>query len=252
MSQFARVLLAAVVAGAAVFSPLEASAQLVRTGTVGPTFDGFWTVTRVGLTPAYAGNGYSGAAYLVKNPPVNPWAPNTATQQWISASASASTTPNTGNSQSAYRYFFTTTLQEGVNNAVFGLNLGWDNRLMGAFVGGSLLGTDWVGGSNFLTLDNAWAGKSGFCRNGDGVFSSATFNAGNPGACLVSANSNMISASAGTAITFVIEGDGTTDALLLKASMIEGSTVVPEPSTYALMAVGLAGVFVVARRRRRA
>lgn len=234
-------------------APSVSAQPLLRTGLGAGPLDPNWTVKQVSIRAGFTAS-FDGAAQLVTSPASPPWAPNTTTQQWISTSANAVASPNTNNAQSNYRYFFTTTLQDAVSNSIFDLKLGWDNRLVGAYVGGSLSGTSWTGGTNFLKAADlaSWTGKSGFCRQTDGVIAqdvSAVFNTNNPEHCLVSAQSRTISADAGTQITFVVEGDGTTDGLLVKAGDAPFA-VVPEPVSAALLAVGFAGFAVVARRRR--
>ena len=236
---------------------MPASAQFARTGASTTTTcasgittcDVNWSVVWTDLSGSAKGS-LSKAAIIPAVGGV--WAPNVpGTQQWIGANNSASVGGNT-------RYFFQTTFASLIAGTT-SFGLGWDNRLVGAYAGGSIdfLNGILTGGTSLLGAVSPGTpysgGKAGFCRDGDGVFPSSQY----PNCVLNVAIS--LAAGQGTTLTFVVEGDGQTDGLLVGAAagtnqpppITIPTTSVPEPSTFALLAAGLVGCAAVATRRRR-
>lgn len=234
-----------------------AHAQFVRSGgatttTCAPTVavcDLNWSVRWFGL--AGGSNGFFSNAPIVTQIPSPPWAPNIAgVQQWIGAA-------NNGSVGGSTRYYFQSSFTSSVSS-VLGFGLGWDNRLVGAYVGGSIdLGTGlFTGGVSLLgTTSPALpyaGGKAGFCRS-DGVFP-----AGNFPNCVLNVAIGVNAAQLNT-LTFVVEGDGTTDGLLVGAAFgelppvipIPPTTTIPEPATLAMVLGGLIALGGVRRFSRR-
>lgn len=234
---------------------MPASAQFARTGastTVAcasgiTTCDANWSVVWTDLSGVAKGS-LSKAAII---PAVyNVWAPNSGTQQWIGANSTASVGGNT-------RYFFQTTFTSLIAGTT-SFGLGWDNRLVGAYAGGSIdfLNGILTGGTSLLGAVSPASpysfGKAGFCRDSDGVFPGGQYPA-----CVLNVAISL-GAGQGTTLTFVVEGDGTTDGLLVGGAagtntpptITIPSTSVPEPSTFLLLIAGLTACAAVATRRR--
>jgi len=231
-------------AAAVVAAP--AQAQFVRSGgqtttTCAPTVtlcDVNWSVQWFNL-PSLVGGFYANAP-IITSIPTPPWAPNIAgEQQWIGAANNGSV------GGGATRYYFQTTFSAPVSS-VLSFGLGWDNRLVGAYVGGTIdpLTGVFLDGLSLLgstSPSNPYAGgKAGFCRDGDGVFPGSAY----PNCVLnvaIGVNANQLNT-----LTFVVEGDGATDGLLVGAAFGELPPVIqvpitttPEPATMVLMLTGL-------------
>lgn len=230
---------------AAVLVAAPAHAQFVRSG--GQTTmacapgvaicDLNWSVRWFNLSGGVGG--FFANAPIVTSIPAPPWAPNVAgEQQWIGAA-------NNGTVGGATRYYYQTTFTAPVSGVV-SFGLGWDNRLVGAFVGGSIDPSGiFLGGLSLLgstSPSNPYdGGKAGFCRDSDGVFPSDAW----PNCVLNVAIA--VNADQSNTLTFVVEGDGTTDGLLVGTAagtndppvIVVPPTTVPEPATMGLMFMGL-------------
>lgn len=197
------------------------------------------------------------APIITPNIPSPPWGPNIpGVQQWIGGANSGSV------GGGSTRYYFQTTFTSSVA-ADLAFGLGWDNKLVGAYVGGSIdLGTGlFTGGLSLLPGTSPATpyanGRAGFCRDADGVFPASAY----PNCVL-----NVVlgvNASQSNTLTFVVEGDGSTDGLLVGTAFGElppaipvppltPVTSVPEPSTVALMFAGLVVLGLTRARRRSA
>ncbi len=252
-------LVALALLSAGLASPLEA--QFVRTGgqtttTCAPTIsicDLNWSVQWFRLTGPLVGS-YTNAPIVNVGAPVPPWAPNlVGEQQWIGAANNGSV------GGGSTRYYFQTTFSAPVSS-VLSFGLGWDNRLVGAYVGGTVdLGTGlFIGGTSLLPgvtpATPFAAGKAGFCRDSDGVFPSNQW----PNCVLNVALA--INANQSNTLTFVVEGDGATDGLLVGTAagtnqppviqVPPPTTSVPEPSTIGMGVMGMAAMFAIRRRGR--
>ncbi len=207
-----------------------ASAQIANTGagTLGST-DPNWSFTCSKLVGSMTNCNSSGAAYIPSTIPSAPWQPNTGNggPNWISAWQNASSTSGTGNNFQNYEYDFWTTVS---TSGSYGLNLGWDNQLVGIYQHGVLL----YGPSTL----------SGFCRNGDGVFPSSAYPS-----CLTS---TVLALNSAYRLDVIIRGDGTTDGIFLQFDNGgKPEEVVSEPATMGLLATGLVGMMGAGLRRRR-
>jgi hypothetical protein len=223
-------------------------AQFVRSGgqtttTCAPTVtvcDVNWSVQWFGLSGGVGG--FFENAPIITSIPSPPWAPNIAgVQQWIGAA-------NNGTVGGQTRYYFQTTFSSPVSS-VLSFGLGWDNRLVGAYVGGSIdpatgLFLDGLSllGSTSPLLPYA-GGRAGFCRDSDGVFPGSAY----PN-CVLNVAIGMNADQLNT-LTFVVEGDGTTDGLLVGAAFGDlppviqvPTTTAPEPATMGLMFLGLVAI----------
>lgn len=231
---------------AAGLAAAPAQAQFVRSGgetttTCAPTVtlcDVNWSVRWFDLSGG--AGGFFANAPIITSIPTPPWAPNIpGVQQWIGAANNGSV------SGRSTRYYFQTTFTSPVAS-VINFGLGWDNRLVGAYVGGSIDLTTGVflDGLSLLgstSPSNPYSGgQAGFCR-GDGVFPDGDY----PN-CVLNVAIGVNADQANT-LTFVVEGDGTTDGLLVGTA--SGSnipeviptppTTAPEPATMGLMLMGL-------------
>jgi hypothetical protein len=237
--------------------PDMASAQFARTGqsTVACGFgvnacDADWSVAWYGISGLTAGQSGSLAnAALATSIPTPPWSANIAgVQQWIAATPNATLIPNTSGNENNYRYFFQTVFSEALP-ATLTFGLGWDNKLVGAYVGNISVFADGsfdASGATSLIAASVVApyagGRSGFCRDGDGVFPSNAF----PN-CLTDVSVAVAGGQPQT-LTFILQGDGTTDGLLAGSASRVMAT--PEPASLVLMASGLLALGGVAARRR--
>lgn len=145
------------------------------------------------------------------------WAPNQAgVQQWIGTNNIATVSTNRENT----RYFFQTAFPQAVSGELeFGL--GWDNVLVGAYVGGSI-NTDtglFEGGVSLLSGTSPYfCGGGGYCW-----FDNCVFPGSNWPNCVLSVKVYVDAAKMDT-LTLVVEGDGTTDGILVgKPSLLQSS-----------------------------
>jgi hypothetical protein len=230
---------------AATLVAAPAHAQFVRSGGQTTTTcasgvaicDLNWSVRWFAL-PTGVG-GFLTNAPIITSTPSPPWAPNIpGEQQWIGAA-------NNGSVGGATRYYFQTTFTSPVAS-VLSFGLGWDNHLVGAYVGGSIdLGTGlFLDGLSLLgdtSPSNQYAGgRAGFCRSSDGVFPDDAYPH-----CVLNVAIG-VNAEQSNTLTFVVEGDGETDGLLVGAAFGELPPVIPvpvtstpEPATMGLMFMGL-------------
>lgn len=223
------------------------AAIIPNTGTSGPN-DPFWSVLWHGIIPSGTSFGSAAQAPLVTTIPSPPWQPNAPGNNWIGVASNATIAGSPSDGSHRYEYAFTTHVALAAPQLVTGA-IGYDNYFVGGFIDGTFNTTSGVytPGTQFLTptalLGPGNESKSGFCRNGDGFLPSSSFPV-----CTVNFAFNLPAGS--YALTFVIQGDGTTDAFLLNQRGI--SLSVPEPASLALVVIALAALWSARRAARRA
>lgn len=148
---------------------------------------------------------------------------------WIGATSSSSVPGGTGDGQRRFTYVARTqfTLNAG-DQLTYTFQCTFDNYWLGLFVNGTQVGTTACGSDNTFSLASAF------------TVSPSSFMAGL------------------NTIDFRWQGDGITDAIVIRSTattLVPGTPgvpgVVPEPSTYALMATGMAALVGISRRRRK-
>jgi hypothetical protein len=217
---------------------------LPNTGAGGGSTDANWSILWRGVGAGGTSFGSLADAPLVTSIPSPPWQPNQAGNNWIGVDSDATIAGAAGDGSHRYEYAFTTHVSLAADTFVTGA-IGYDNFFMGGYVDGTfnaLTGT-YTPGIQFLTptglLGPGNENKAGFCRDSDGFLPSSAYPT-----CTV--NFGFLLPSGDHAITFVIQGDGATDAFILNQQGITLNAV-PEPATLSLLGLGLAGV--AARRR---
>ena len=144
---------------------------------------------------------------------------------WIGATASSSLPGGIGDGSRRFTYVARTQFTLGAGDQLtFRFQCTFDNYWLGLFINGTQYGTTACGGDNsFALASEVTIGPMNF---------------------LAGLNT----------IEYRWQGDGITDGIVIRsnaASVVPGAPgVVPEPSTYVLMATGMAGLVGISRRRR--
>jgi len=244
------VLLVGLAMGIWVAAPAQATSIIHNTGATLASVDPSWSVLWHGIGPGGTSFGSAANAPLVTSIPSPPWQPNVpGVNNWLGVNSNATIAGASGDGSHRYEYAFTTEVTLSSPQLVSGA-IGYDNFFVGGFIGGAFNTTNgiYTPGVSFLTptslLGAGNENKAGFCRNGDGFLPSSSFPT-----CTVNFAVNL---PAGTSdITFVIQGDGVTDAFLLNQQGVTLAPTVPEPASLTLLGIGVSALGVKARLRAR-